>query len=420
MKLKWIIIPILLLAELGLCAAIVAVSWGGIARIQTTGVRWPLRMFQLNTVSAEADEEQHFTVDGSATLNVENSNGKITVTGGAGDTIDISAHKTAWGANQADADEALATLKVTATQKGNVFTIQVEQPPEVHLMDGGPSDSVELTIRVPSETAVNAHTDFGEVKLSGTDGDADLQSSAGAIHATDVNSGTLSLHSEFGEITIERSVGESIEADTSSGGVKLTDVSAEGEVNLSSNFGDIQFEDGQAGTLWVETDSGGVKLTDLTVNDELTAKTDFGTITLLRVMADAYDLHSSAGSISLDNPNGSVKADTDFGDVEVTNGKNISQLDLQSSNGAIKFSGSLGDGPHLLETDFGSIRLTLPQDTALTFDLKTDFGKIRSEFPMTINGDPDEDKQHGTINGGGVSLTAKTSSGNITLEILNP
>jgi DUF4097 and DUF4098 domain-containing protein YvlB len=420
MKLKWLIVPVLALAELFLCAAIIGVAWGSVGRIQMNGLRWPLRMFQLNTVSAQADEDQQLTVKRPTTLNIKNSNGKITVTGGAGDTIDISAHKTAWGANQADADAALATLKVTATQKGNVVTVQIEQPREVHLVDGGQSDSVELTIRVPSETAVSAHTDFGEVNLSGTYGDADLQSSAGAIHATDVNSGTLSLHSEFGEITIERSAGQSLKADTSSGGVKLTDASAEGEVNLSSDFGDIQYDTGTAGTLVVKTDSGGVKLTDLTVSGALTAKTDFGAVTLTRVLADSYDLHSSAGGISLDGPNGSVKADTDFGDVEVTNGKDIAQLDLQSSNGAIKFSGSLGDGPHLLKTDFGSIRLTLPQKTALTFDLKTDFGKIRSEFPMTINGGPGESKQQGMINGGGARLTAKTSSGNITLEILNP
>lgn len=418
MKLKWIIIPILILAELGLCAAIVAASWSGIGRIQATGLRW--RMFQLNTVSAEADEEQHFTVEGAATLEVKNSNGKITVTGGAGDTIDISAHKMAWGASQADAEAALATLKVTATRQGDVITVQIQQPPEVHVVDSGPSDSVELTIRVPKETTVSAHTDFGEVKLSGTYGDADLESSAGAIHATDVNSGTLNLESDFGEITIERSASEGIEAHTSSGGVRLTDVFAEGEVNLTSEFGDIRFEDGQADTLYVETDSGAVYLNDLTINGALTAQTDFGGVTLAQVTAHSYSLHSSAGGISLDSPSGSLKADTDFGDVEVSNGKNITELDLQSSNGAIRFSGSLGDGPHLLKTDFGSVRVALTKGSALTLDLETDFGKIKSDFPLTISGESDTSHWQGTINGGGDDLTAKTSSGNITLEIFNP
>jgi DUF4097 and DUF4098 domain-containing protein YvlB len=352
-------------------------------------------------------------------LNVTNSNGKIIVTGGPGDTIEILAHKTAWGANQAEAEAALATLKVKATQRGNIITVQVEQPPEVNVVDNGPSDSVELTIRVPSETMVSAHTRFGEVRLSRTSGDADLQSNAGAIHATEVNSGTLSLHSQFGEITIERSAGESVEAETSSGGVRLTQVSAEGEVNLNSDFGDIRYETGEAGELFLETDSGQIRLTDLTVSDAITAKTDFGSVTLTRVTADSYDLHSSTGGITVDSPSGSVKADTDFGDVEVVNGENIAALELESNNGAIKFSGSLGKGPHVLKTDFGSVRLALPRDTALELNLETDFGKIKSDFALTINGDPDESHWQGTINGGGDSLTAKTSSGNITLEILN-
>lgn len=418
MKLKWLIIPILALVELLLCAAIIAVSWGSVGRIQLNGWRWG--GFQLYTVSAEADEEQEFTLKNSpATLNVINSNGKIIVTGGTGDTVNIQAHKIAWGADQAAAEAALTTLKVKATQKGNVITIQVEQPPEVKVVDRGPSDSVELTIQVPSETAVTAHTLFGEVTLSGTDGDADLQSNAGAIHATDVNSGTLSLHSKFGEITIERSAGESVEVDTSSGGVRLTDVSAEGEVNLNSNFGDIQYETGEADTLFLKTDSGRLRLTDLTIHDSITGKTDFGSVTLTRVTADSYDLHSSTGSITVDSASGSLKADTDFGDVEVINGEDIATLDLKSNNGTIKFSGSLGEGPHMLKTDFGSIRLGLPQDSALALDLETNFGKIKSDFPLTIKGEPDESHWEGTINGGGDSLTAKTSNGNITLEILN-
>jgi DUF4097 and DUF4098 domain-containing protein YvlB len=418
MKLKWLIIPILALVELLLCAGIIAVTWGSVGRIQMDGWRW--RGFQLSTVSAEADEEQQFTLDNSpATLKVTNSNGKIIVTGGAGDTIEVLAHKTAWGANQAEAEAALATLKVKATQRGNVITLQVEQPPELKMVDRAPSDSVELTIQVPSETIVTAHTRFGEVRLSGTYGDADLQSNAGAIHVTDVNSGTLILDTEFGEITIERSAGESIEADTSSGGVRLTDVSAEGEVNLSSNFGDIQYESGEASTLFLKTDSGQLRLTDLAIRDSITAKTDFGSVKLTRVTADAYDLHSSTGSITVDSPVGSLKAETDFGDVEVINGKDIGPLELESDNGAIKFSGSLDEGPHVLKTDFGSVRLVLPKDTELALDLETDFGKIKSDFPLTINGSPDESHWQGTINGGGDSLTAKTSSGNITLEILN-
>jgi DUF4097 and DUF4098 domain-containing protein YvlB len=62
--------------------------------------------------------------------------------------------------------------------------------------------------------------------------------------------------------------------------------------------------------------------------------------------------------------------------------------------------------------------MAIPEDTALTFDLKTGFGDISTDFPITVSGDLDEDHWVGTVNGGGSQLTAETNSGSITLEYL--
>ncbi|MBM2850148.1 MAG: hypothetical protein HW418_3090, partial [Anaerolineales bacterium] len=103
-----------------MCAGIIAVSWFSVARLRASGVNW--RVFSADTVSAESDEEQRFTVNRPAVLSVENSAGEITVTGGEGDEIVVAAHKTAWGATQTEAEAALAALKVTITQNGNAVT----------------------------------------------------------------------------------------------------------------------------------------------------------------------------------------------------------------------------------------------------------------------------------------------------------
>jgi len=130
MRFKWLMVGALSLALLALCAGIVAVSWFGIARQQAGGVSW--RLFSADTVSAEADEEQRFVVSGPAVLSVENLAGDIIVTGGEGSEIVVKAHKTGWGSDQADAQAALAALKVNITQDGSTVTVRAGHVLEIY------------------------------------------------------------------------------------------------------------------------------------------------------------------------------------------------------------------------------------------------------------------------------------------------
>jgi hypothetical protein len=52
--------------------------------------------------------------------------------------------------------------------------------------------------------------------------------------------------------------------------------------------------------------------------------------------------------------------------------------------------------------------------------LKTDFGKVKCDLPITLSGSLNEKHWIGAINGGGESLDASTSNGDIRVEILNP
>jgi DUF4097 and DUF4098 domain-containing protein YvlB len=80
----------------------------------------------------------------------------------------------------------------------------------------------------------------------------------------------------------------------------------------------------------------------------------------------------------------------------------------------------LGDGPHTIKSDFGSIEIIIPADSKLNVDLKTDFGGISSEIPLTVTLDGSTDKNHqvGTMNGGGDQLTVTAKSGDISIKAL--
>jgi DUF4097 and DUF4098 domain-containing protein YvlB len=407
MKRKWLIAGALLLAELALCAGIIGVFWAtigaarlGLSDIRIGDARW--LGFNANAVSVEADESQTFAVGGPAKLEIGSDSrgmvGEIVIIGGSGDEIVVEAHKVAWGANQTEAENALAELKVKMNQNGDTVTVDVERPRTITFGNEGQADRVDLTITAPIDTEVVVRTNFGEITLSGTEGDVDVESDFGTITITDVKAGDLTARTNAGE-------------------VKLQNVEATGAVTLDADAGEVRFQEGSAETLTVATSAGQVKLSDLTIQDTVSVQADFGEVSLEAVTAKSYDLKSNAGAITLVGASGLIKAHTDFGDVEVLDATD-SVLDLKTNSGTVRFSGTLGAGSHELKSDFGNINIALPEDVELDFDLKTDFGKINSELPIAITGAPDEAHWVGAINGGGPDLTAKTNSGNISIEIL--
>jgi DUF4097 and DUF4098 domain-containing protein YvlB len=249
------------------------------------------------------------------------------------------------------------------------------------------------------------------------DGGVDLTTASGRITAHTVQ-GEVELRSDFGDITLERGTAGAVTADSSSGAVTLRQVQASGAVSLSSDFGAVNFAGGEAASLTAETRSGAVELTDLAVSGLVQAHSDFGRVVLTRVRASGgYELGSDSGSISVDGASGNLQAETGFGDVSISNATDVT-LRLRTESGAVTFAGALGEGPHVLESGFGNVSLSLPEDTAVSVDLTTGFGTIRSALPITLSGDMDEDHWQGTLNGGGASLTVETSSGNISLEAL--
>ncbi len=437
MKRKWLIAGILIVAEILLCGSIILISWVGIDNLKSEGVR--VRIFHADLVSAEADEEWQFSADGPTDLVVESSAGDINVAGGDTDQIIVLAHKTAWHSTQDKAQAELDELNITVTQVGNKITVRYQKEPKVVFAGSIRSDTVDFTITVPADTSVTVTTSSGDVSLSGTAGAADLQSefgdittsnvagalkvdsNSGEITALDISAGNgdIDLHTEFGDASLENSNGDSIEVRSNSGKIALINVEALSDILLHSEFGKIEFESGEAEQLNIEANSGSIKLTELSIAGLVDAHSDFGDITLKGVAADSYDLDTNSGELIIEVISGSIKAHSEFGDIEITEAENA-DLDLDTNSGTIEFTGSLGEGPHSIKTDFGEIRLEIPEDTPLTFELETDFGKIRSDFPVTLSGDLEEDHWVGTINGGGAELTAKTNSGQISLEIIEP
>lgn len=420
MKSKWLIASGLILVELLLCAGIIAAAWTGMTRFSTMRIR--LGEFVRETVKATADEEQRLTVGGPATVEVNREGnlpaiGDVTIVAGSDGEVVVSAHKTAWGVDPPSAQTALEALKVVVDQRGDTISVWVDRPEEVLAFGRSQPDTVDFTISVPAETTVMAASDLGDLSLSGTRGGVDLDTDFGEVSVQGVTADGLEVHSDFGAMTLETIQAHNVTAGSNAGAIILRNVDAAGAVDLNTDFGQVTFEGGSAESLDAQTNSGDVKIAAVTVQQTATVRSDFGSMTLTDVSAASYDVDGNSGAIVIDGAAGPVKAHTDFGDITVT-GAEAADIDLSTNSGAIEFAGSLGDGPHAVTTSFGTVRMSLPEESQLDLDLKTSMGRIQSALPITLRGEQENNHWTGTANGGGGSLTVETGSGDITIEVL--
>jgi hypothetical protein len=426
---KTIVITLLVLALLFVLAGIGTVVFFTVRNVGSF-------VLEQSYVSVTAEESKSLKVEeGTVRLVVNDGAGNITVIGSDGDTVEVEVIKTGSAPTQARAEKDLEDIQYNISQDGNTITISYE-PDKIKTKH---VDSVDFTIRVPVETSVDVETSLGEVSVSGIYGDTIITNDFGAISAENITgalsanskSGRLAvhsvkaggqdidIHSGFGQVTADQLSGKNISITSSSGTIELNNIRATGDLLTSSDFGNITYENGSSASLDVGTKSGKVSITKVNIRSELKIQNDFGEIELVQAMAGSYDIHTNSGSIDVDGAQNSLKAHTDFGSIIIKNAESTT-LDLDTQSGTIEFSGSLGEGPHTVNSDFGQIDLFIPTDTELKMSLETDFGTISSEIPITVilEGNLEKNKQEGTINGGGDLLTVKTKSGDINIAAI--
>jgi DUF4097 and DUF4098 domain-containing protein YvlB len=436
MRHKWLIASILIVALIGICGASLFATWQGIRMARSSGARF-VGWDYSDRVSVQETQEKKLTVEGPVNLSVKTFQGNITVRTGKAGEVAVKSEIIAWGDNKEDAQAALKDTKVIIDQSAKDIHISVDQVVVADMLHIGPRGGrVNFTLTVPPDTAVTLDSAQGDLSLSGTTGNADLETEFGNLSVVDVtgdvsassgsgkitarnieSTGNVKLSSEFGGTTaVENIRGKNVTISSSNGHLTgLSTIHASELLKINTSFGDIQLIEAQAKTADIKSRNGAVELEKTDVKDLLTVKSDFGNLTLQQVSAGSYDLDTKNGKISVDGAQNELKAHSDFGSITVLNARNAT-IDLSSKNGGLTFSGSLGDGPHILHSDFGNIKITLPEESKLNLDLQTDFGKISSSFSITVNGDMDSRHWTGSINGGGATLTIDTKNGNISLQ----
>lgn len=430
-----IVIALLIVALTLVCAGIVSVLFF----FRMNGDFRTNNPFDQRNISSVLEEGKTVKVDTEKplTLKVIDHAGAVTITGADVETVQVKAVKTAYDSTQARADAEVKNIKYTIEQTGSTITVKYELPKSMNFSNN--VNTVDFVVTVPTETTVDVDssfggvsvadikggtviaTNFGEVTVENVEGALSVSNSNGEMNVSSIDAGIkdIALNSEFGSITLKNANGKNVTLDSSSGTIKLGEVRATNGITTQTDFGNLTIENGSSDSLSIESSNGTVSLIKVRVNKEIKVENEFGEIELEQAFAASYDLHTSGGSITVDGAKGKLKARSEFGGIKIENAESVT-LDLETNNGTVEFSGSLGEGPHIVNSEFGEVELTLPDDSKLNVDLSTEFGNIRSDLPITVtlNGTSNSngDQIVGSINGGGAQLTVETNNGSVNIH----
>jgi DUF4097 and DUF4098 domain-containing protein YvlB len=221
---------------------------------------------------------------------------------------------------------------------------------------------------------------------SPVDVNTDLSTSGGGIKMTNL-AGNLKFRTSGGGLDLEDLKGN-IKGSTSGGGIDV--VNCDQNVDLSTSGGGINARDCD-GEIKLNTSGGGIGLKKMSGN--INVRTSGGGISVDYLDGD-LEASTSGGGINLDHIAGSVKARTSAGSINA----NIDEI------------GDFLD----LSTTAGGIDIDVPDDKGYNLDLSGN--KVNLSGLGSFNGSKSDERMKGSVNGGGARITARASSGRVSVH----
>lgn len=329
--------------------------------------------------AAAAQNETPFLTKALATAGIEQvqaetTGGNIAVTGvpASEAKIEVYIKPNNGGINQLSKEELQKRLDEDyelSITTDNHKLVAIARPKDRSGRNWKKALSISFKIFVPRNVSSTLTTSGGNLHLSHLTGTQDFRTSGGNLHIDDLT-GKIKGITSGGNIHLSNSK-EDISLTTSGGNIDAKNSS--GKLNLSTSGGNVTLED-LTGKIDATTSGGNVRGT--TIAGELSAVTSGGNVTLNN-LACSVDAATSGGYINA----------------------NIKEL-----IGYVKLTNS-----------GGTIDLEIPGNKGL--DLKISGDKVKVSSLSNFSGTIEEDYVGGKLNGGGIPVTVKGSSGRVTLSI---
>jgi len=234
-------------------------------------------------------------------------------------------------------------------------------------MDWNRGLSISFKVFVLKNSSTDLTTSGGSISLTNLTGDQKFTTSGGSLHVDNVG-GKVDGRTSGGSIEVENSR-DDIELTTSGGSIEAHN--CDGKLRLTTSGGSLNLKD---------------------LKGDIKATTSGGSVNGRNVSGELVT-HTSGGSIHLYELTCSVEASTSAGGIDV---------EIKELGKYVKLSNSSG-----------SIDLQLPKGKGVDLDLAGD--KIKTDQLGNFDGKVEDDSMQGKLNGGGVPVRVRTSSGKISL-----
>jgi hypothetical protein len=188
-------------------------------------------------------------------------------------------------------------------------------------------------------------------------------------------------------------------------------VPLEYNVDLHTSGGSISVEN-LHGDILSKTSGGSLKFDNIEGN--ISGNTSGGSISIGEAMGRSH-IRTSGGSIHIRQADGPVDAHTSGGSITVE--EVMGTIKAHTSGGSVKaYLSRQPDSDCRLTTSGGAITVHLADDMGLDVDAKASGGRIHTDFPVSIRGEISRNSLRAKMNGGGPELYLRTSGGSIYLK----
>lgn len=191
----------------------------------------------------------------------------------------------------------------------------------------------------------------------------------------------------------------------------MVTVPREYNVDLHTSGGSISVDDLNGE---VKSRTSGGSLYFGSIAGPVYGKTSGGSITL-RGCKEQVKVTTSGGSIDIGEVSGNVSAHTSGGSIKIDQVMGI--IDARTSGGSVTaYISKQPEGNCSLKTSGGTVTAYLARDVKVTVNASTSGGKVHTDFPVMVRGTLNKRSLNAEINGGGPELYLRTSGGNIYIK----
>lgn len=230
-----LLVGFLVLVEIGLLAAMVAVLRPGVGRWDWNAFNPPGIFWGGGRVQAAERFEREFEVGAQPDVLILNDVGRVRVVGGETGRVRVTGERVGFGLSRAAAEERLRAVNVDVREEAGRLVIEGRIGRGQYR-----GDRVDLTVEVPPGVVVEVRADMGGIVLRDVGGNAAVTASMGAVDVKRFQ-GNLEVDASMGRVTVREAM--------------ITDL-----LRLEAGMGRIDFE-GVPGTFGaVDAGMGSVEL----------------------------------------------------------------------------------------------------------------------------------------------------------------